>query len=244
MSDLPGAATAATWDAEYAAGRYLRDPPVAFVDDVVAAARRHNVREGLYVGCGNGRNLVPMLAAGLDMTGLDISAVAIAQLRGRLPDRADRLVHGTVGDLPAGRRWPLVVGIQVFQHGDRDATHAHLRAAQLRTAPGGLFAIRVNAVGTDVWPDHQVVEQHADEGFTVRYLTGAKTGELIHFYGAAEVAALFDGWAAIVAPRLDSTPRTRPGVGQWSQWEGIWRAPADTAPADTGNHRGDDAEAG
>lgn len=27
------------WDAEYAAGRYVDDPPVGFVEDIVAAAK-------------------------------------------------------------------------------------------------------------------------------------------------------------------------------------------------------------
>ena len=67
-----------SWDAEYAAGRYSRDAPVGFIRDVLAAARQRGLRRGLYVGCGNGRNLVPMVDAGLDLTGLDISAEAIA----------------------------------------------------------------------------------------------------------------------------------------------------------------------
>jgi SAM-dependent methyltransferase len=50
---------------------------------------------GLYIGCGNGRNLVPMSDAGLDLIGLDISAQAITQLHRRKPGAA-RLI---VGDL-------------------------------------------------------------------------------------------------------------------------------------------------
>jgi hypothetical protein len=66
---------AASWDAEYAAGCYARDVPVGFVRDVLAAARQHGLRRGLYVGCGNGRNLVPLVDAGLDLTGLDIEVL-------------------------------------------------------------------------------------------------------------------------------------------------------------------------
>jgi DNA-binding HxlR family transcriptional regulator len=78
---------AAAWDAEYAAGRYAGDPPVDFVRDIIAAAAQLGLRHGLYVGCGSGRNLLPLLDAGLDLTGLDISRQAIAQLRTRRPDR-------------------------------------------------------------------------------------------------------------------------------------------------------------
>jgi SAM-dependent methyltransferase len=77
-------------DAEYAAGRYAGEPPVAFVHDIVAAARDAGADGGLYIGCGNGRNYIPLAEAGLDLTGLDISGTAIAQLAVRLPARRHR----------------------------------------------------------------------------------------------------------------------------------------------------------
>jgi SAM-dependent methyltransferase len=155
---------AAAWDAEYAAGRYAGEPPVALVGDILAAAREAGLTRGLYIGCGNGRNYLPLVAEGLDLTGLDVSAAAIAQLSARAPDRRDRLVHGDLSVLPAATTYPLVIGIQVFQHGDRAAAHAHIRAAQRRLAPGGVFCLRVNATATDVWPGHEVTERHPDGG--------------------------------------------------------------------------------
>jgi SAM-dependent methyltransferase len=125
---------AAAWDAEYAAGRYSCEPPVAFTGDILAAARQAGLTRGLYIGCGNGRNYLPLVAGGLDLTGVDISAAAIAQLAARAPDRADRLVCGDLGALPAAAAYPVVIGIQVFQHGDRAAAHAHIRARA--AAPG------------------------------------------------------------------------------------------------------------
>ena len=94
---------------------------------------------GVYIGCGNGRNYVPLVEAGLDLIGLDLSQAAIGQLADRLPNRRERLVVGGLADLPPGSRYPLVVGIQVFQHGRTDEAAAHIRAAQERVAPGGLL---------------------------------------------------------------------------------------------------------
>ena len=88
---------AAAWDAEYTAGRYSCEPPVAFTGDILAAAQQAGLTRGLYIGCGNGRNYLPLVADGLDLTGVDISAAAIAQLAARAPDRADRLVCGDLG---------------------------------------------------------------------------------------------------------------------------------------------------
>jgi SAM-dependent methyltransferase len=222
---------AVAWDAEYAAGRYASELPVAFTSDILAAARQAGATRGLYIGCGNGRNYLPLVSGGLDLTGLDISAAAIAQLTARAPDRRDRLVRGDLSTLPAEATYPLVIGIQVFQHGDRAAAHAHIRAGRQRLTPGGLFCLRVNATATHVWPRHEVTEHHPDGGFTVRYLAGPKQGLLIHFFTGAELDGLFaDGYTPVLPPRLQATRREPPQPGQWSQWEAIWRKAARAEP--------------
>jgi SAM-dependent methyltransferase len=215
---------AAAWDAEYRAGRYQDEPPVAFTQDILGAARRAGVTRGLYIGCGNGRNYLPLVAGGLDLTGLDIAPAAITQLAGRGPACRDRLICGDLTALPGDARYPLVIGIQVFQHGDRAQAHTHIRAAQQRLMPGGLFCLRVNATGTDIWPEHEVTEDEPDGGLTVRYLAGPKEDLHIHFFRAVELNALFAGHFTPVLPlRRQRTPRIPPQPGQWSQWEAIWR---------------------
>jgi SAM-dependent methyltransferase len=215
---------AAAWDAEYRAGRYQDERPVPFTRDILAAARAAGLSHGLYIGCGNGRNYLPLSANGLELTGVDISEAAIAQLAGRAPQYRGRLVRGDLTALPPGAVWPLVIGIQVFQHGDRAAAHAHIRAAQRRLSPGGLFCLRVNAVGTDIWPGHEITEQCPDGGLTVRYLAGPKRGLLIHFFSTAELAALFTpGYTPVLPIRAQRTRRAPPQPGHWSQWEAIWR---------------------
>lgn len=197
---------------------------MAFTRDILAAARQATVTRGLYIGCGNGRNYLPLVDGGLDLTGLDISSAAIAQLAARAPGRRDRLICGDLSALPASAVYPLVTGIQVFQHGDRAAAHAHIRAAQQRVSPGGLFCLRVNATATDVWPQHEVTGHDPDGGFTVRYLTGPKQGMRIHFFSSSELDDLFAaGFTPVLRPRVQQTRRDPPQPGQWSQWEAIWR---------------------
>ena len=94
---------AASWDKEYAGGRYRDEPRVAFVADILAAARRAGVTSGLYIGCGNGRNYAPLVRGGLDLTGLDVSAVALRKLSARMPGRRGSLVHGDLSALPDRR---------------------------------------------------------------------------------------------------------------------------------------------
>jgi hypothetical protein len=221
----------AAWDREYEHGRYRLSPPLAFVDDVITAAGNAGVMGSpmLYIGCGNGRNFVPLIEAGLDLVGLDVSAVAIRELRARLPDRTDRLIHGDLASLPPDARFGGVVAIQVFQHGDRVAAHAHVERAKGLVQPGGFIAIRVNATPTELEYRHDLVESDPASGYTVRYREGPKEGLLVHFFDREELVSLLEEGFDIELPvRLVTTERAAPAAGSWSQWEGIWRqrAPA------------------
>ena len=222
-----GSRPAASWDAEYRAGRYAGEAPVPFVDDVLAAARRVGLPpgRGLYVGCGNGRNYAPLVAGGLDLIGLDVSAEALAQLAARLPERAHDLVHGDLSALPPDAAFSLVVGIQVFQHGREAEAHANVAEAARRVVPGGLLCVRVNAVGTDLRHGHRVVERNEDGGFTVEYLEGPKAGLAIHFFAEAELARLVEPLDPVLPLRLDATAHEPPAAGRLLQWEAIWRRP-------------------
>jgi SAM-dependent methyltransferase len=217
----------ASWDAEYHAGRYAGEAPLPFAHDILAAIERIGLPPGpgLYVGCGNGRNYVPLVAGGLDLIGLDVSAEALSRLAARLPERAADLVHGDLSALPPDATFSVVVAIQVFQHGREAEAHAHVAEAARRVAPGGLFCVRVNAAGTDLRHSHRVVERNEDGGFTVEYLDGPKAGLAIHFFAEEELVRLTDGFEPVLPLRLDATAHEPPAMGRLLQWEAIWRRP-------------------
>ncbi len=218
---------AGSWDAEYATGtRYRADePPVGFVAEIVAIAKEYGVDSGMYLGCGNGRNFIPLSDAGLHLVGLDISAAAIEQLSERAPRYAERLVVGDLSALPDGAAYPLVVALQVIQHGDAEQVHRLLADTLATVEAGGLFAVRVNGVGTDVRHAHEVAERGGDGSFTVRYTAGPKSGLLVHFWSALELdgAVRAAGFAPVLRLRPASQWRDPADLGQWLQWEGVYR---------------------
>jgi len=221
--------TASRWDDEYRNERYANEPPLPFVDRILDALRADASAAngtGLYVGCGNGRNYLPLVDAGLDLFGLDVSPEAIHQLVQRRPTLpAQRLLCDDFrkfqSPLP---RFDYLIAIQVFQHGaDADvATYFEKVGALLR--PGGLFFLRVNSASTQIYHAHSVMARNAWGGFTIRYDDGPKSGLLVHFFSDVELRErLTPAFVPVTDVREDVTVRAAPKTGSWAQWEAIWK---------------------
>src|SRR5262249_55249466 len=156
----------------------------------------------LYVGCGNGRNYVPLVDAGLNLRGLDVSTEALGQLTARRPDLGRHLHLGDVREFEPLAPLAYVIAIQVFQHGTRQDVMSYFARVAALLAPAGLFFLRSNSAATQVIRQHTVVEHAEDGSFSVRYREGPKAGVAIHFYTRAELEALTrEQFETLVEPR-------------------------------------------
>jgi hypothetical protein len=227
MNDAPAPLVRARWDAEYRAQRYADEPPIPFADriaDTLRARPRLFGARGLYVGCGNGRNFLPMVDAGLDLDGVDVSPEAVRQLAARRPALAPRLACADFRELAPTPRYAYLIAIQVFQHGTAAEAAGWFDTAATLLPPGGLLFVRVNSVATEIYHRHTVLERTDTGGLTIRYDAGPKQGLAVHFYAAAELDALTrDAFVAIDEPREDVIRRDPPKTGSWAQWEFIWQ---------------------
>ncbi|MGH7331957.1 MAG: class I SAM-dependent DNA methyltransferase [Candidatus Rokuibacteriota bacterium] len=218
--------TARRWDDEYRQGRYDREPPLPFVDVITTSLKTHRAAgggPGLYVGCGNGRNYLPLVDTGLDLYGLDVSAEALRQLAARRPAQASRLICDDFRRFRWSERFHYVIAIQVFQHGTSADAAAYFGRVAALLKPGGFFFLRVNSASTDVYYRHTVVERSDGDGLTVQYLEGPKQGLAVHFYGGMELQRLTQAdFRAVAEPRENVTRRSAPKTGSWAQWEAIW----------------------
>lgn len=224
---MDSALTAARWDEEYRNQRYANEAPLPFVRTILAileADRRAWSGRGLYVGCGNGRNYVPLVDAGLQLSGLDISAEALERLTERRPALRRRLIREDFRAFPIDeRQFDYLIAIQVFQHGDEADVAAYFERAAALLRPGGLFFLRVNSAATQVIRAHTVVERNASGGFTIRYEAGPKHGLLVHFYSRAELTERREiAFSTVRELEEDVTVRTAPETGSWAQWETVW----------------------
>ncbi len=215
-----------SWDDEYRRGRYRDEPPIPFAGRIVELLRDRPETargKGLYVGCGNGRNYVPLVDAGLDLIGLDSSIEGLRQLAADHPHVASGLVRSDFLSFHSERLFDYVVAIQVFQHGNGDTVRAMFAHAAELLRDGGLLFVRVNSASTEVRHAHRVIERNGDGGFTVRYDEGPKAGLLVHFLSRPELERMVEPWfEALTHPTEDTIPREPPGHGSWAQWEGVY----------------------
>ena len=211
---------ASAWDAEYTAGRYVAEPPLPFVETILSELRKRpgiHDRRGLYVGCGNGRNYVPLAKAGLDIIGLDVSAVGLGQIAAREPSLAPKLVRGDF--LGYGGRFGYVVAIQSFQHGTQSTSERYFRRAAAVLERGGLLFVRVNGADTDIIRPHQTLEK-SGAGFTARYLAGPKSGLHVRFYTEEGLRhALWESGMRVISGPVNVVTKRVGQRGSWAQWE-------------------------
>jgi SAM-dependent methyltransferase len=128
------------WDERYASeGMLWGAEPNAVVAEIAADLPAGTV---LDMACGQGRNAVWLAQQGHEVTGLDLSPVAIEQSR-RLAEDVGVDVDLTTGDVtewdPGGRIWDLVLlSYLQIPTVDREVAHAKAVAA---VAPGGTLLL-------------------------------------------------------------------------------------------------------
>jgi len=216
------------WNAEYETQRrYEGELPIPFVDRIIEELGEAGKQQiGLYVGCGNGRNYIPLVESGLTLHGIDISDVAIEQLEQRLPEARGKVFAADFSKISSARVFDYLIAIQVFQHGDKKAIDNLFNRAQIALKPAsGRFFLRVNSVSTEIYEQHHILEGDDQFGKTIFYESGPKKGQQIHFFTSDELEEIarkndFD----IVLPTYEvAEQRKLPQTGTWAQWETIWR---------------------
>ena len=215
------------WDREYRQQRYEGEPPIPFVGEILTTLQQNKelpTGPGLYVGCGNGRNYLPLIDGGAKLHDLDISEEAIKGPRRRRLDQTLPLAVGEFGTYSTGTKFAYLIAIQVFQHGDSADVERYFEKTVLLLPSGGLFFLRANAISTEIGHRQTVMERNQFGSITICYDEGPKQGQPIHFYAREELQARTEAdFESILAPREAVMQRVPPKSGSWTQWEAIWR---------------------
>jgi SAM-dependent methyltransferase len=160
------------WDARYEAkGALWGAEPNQFLAEIAEVLEPGTA---LDLGCGQGRNSLWLASRGFEVTGLDLSSVAIEQATAVAAELDLDASFGSV-DLttwdPAGRVWGLVVLTYLhLSHERRPVVHA---AARRAVAPGGRLVVIAhhldnleNGVGGPPVPELLFTEQQLAGDFS------------------------------------------------------------------------------
>ena len=212
------------WDSEYRKGRYRTDLSLKFTTDIIRELKNNTSLmngQGLYVGCGNGRNYVPLAESGLKMIGLDVSSVALEMLLKRLPQCRDNFICSDFLNYKPDIRFQYLIAIQVFQHGDISRVERYFEKASSLLESGGMMFLRINASNTIPYRNHEVIEKSDTGGFTVKYTGGPKNGLCIHFISKEDLLEIVEKNGMHVLHGIKNVTMRRSVLdpGTWSQWE-------------------------
>jgi ubiquinone/menaquinone biosynthesis C-methylase UbiE len=134
-----GLAAPTVWDREDIVGGFARAAPNQQLMDY---ARRHrrpwSSTRVLDIGCGAGRNAVPLANSGFDVTGIDASRSMLAAAASRDVNRRLKVIEGRMDDLPIrSSTIDLIVAHGVWNLARSDAEFRAAVAEAVRVAAPG-----------------------------------------------------------------------------------------------------------
>lgn len=209
------------WDWEYTIRNITGRAPLPIVSKVIEIAQPG--QRLLYVGIGDGRNFLPLIDAGLDAVGCELSKVSIDRILAERPDIASRVFLGHAeevfeGDAP----FDGIVASRVLVHSDLRETVTQLATVCRLLRPGGFFAAQWTASGTDPWPGwtHASLDEKANLHLT--YADAEIRKVYLSFAGCAE---LIEGAGLEIesGPVAVELPRTAAPGGIVRDWISIAR---------------------
>jgi SAM-dependent methyltransferase len=167
----------AFWDARYAQGLVYGTEPTSLARQLVPLFRREKVTRVLDAGCGSGRDALFYVREGFAVTGLDLSANAVARAQGRATEEglSVAFVAGDLlaADLPLGA-FDAVVAIHLIHLQPEPVRRAMMNRLWSLTRDGGLIAMAnysTEETGFTTWIPYPERNTRVDS-----------KGKLVHFF--------------------------------------------------------------
>ena len=188
VTDSPARETAAGWEQGYKHhrdGALWGEEPICLIPYALKELAARNISSTVDLGCGDGRNLVPLCESGLECCGVDISETALSRAGHRLRARGQtaRLFKADLQNLPfPARSVESLVCFDVF--GQLPDAAATIKEFERVLKPGGFLFLNVYTTGDGTFGDG---EQMGARSFIYK-------NTLFHYYEEDDIRKLFSGW--------------------------------------------------
>ncbi|MFA4946740.1 MAG: class I SAM-dependent methyltransferase [Candidatus Micrarchaeia archaeon] len=134
------------WDERYTQSEVFEKKQEGF-DELIKLLKREKTNRVLDLGCGSGRNLLPLVEAGFQVTGTDNSSALLEFTRKRLEERG---LNAELKESDCYERFPFkdgyfdaVVSIQVIHHNTHDKIKHCISEIERVLKPNGIIFITV-----------------------------------------------------------------------------------------------------
>ena len=153
MADVPAATAPSPYDAPELYDRLFES--LQFDRDFWLGVGRGAGGPVLDLGCGTGRILLPLLEAGVDADGVDLSAAMLERLRAKAESRGFQpmLVAADMRDFTMPKAYRRVIcAFNAFAHCESaDDQLATLRCCREHLEPGGALVLHMSYPGATLW---------------------------------------------------------------------------------------------
>ncbi len=126
---------------------YDLEEPHEDIEKVIDYFKKGGVNKVLDLGCGIGRNMIPLAKAGFKMTGVDLSVKGVDLAKKKIKENglSGEFARGDFQKLPfKDRKFDAVVAVQVLQHGREDEIRKAVDEIERVLIPKGAIFITLS----------------------------------------------------------------------------------------------------
>ncbi len=167
----------------------------------------------LELGCGTGNDAARLVEAGFEVTGLDLSAEALAAARRKAPD-ATFVVADMATRLPfADASFDAVMANVSLHMFPADVTRRVFAEVERVVRPRGVFLFHVNArEDRPLRARRRPVVAELEPNYVLE-----EVGQAVRFFSEGELRSLLSSWAAVTLARIEirAAERDRPFKVVW-----------------------------
>ncbi|MER5353609.1 class I SAM-dependent methyltransferase [Kitasatospora sp. NPDC002551] len=175
---------------EQSEGPLWQEDPIPVIPAAVEALRKREIGTVVDLGCGDGRNLAALAAAGFNALGVDIAPTGLAHAR-RIIERRSFLLRADATTLPLiDSSVDAVTCFDVFGQ-IQDPTDLVAEARRIVT-PGGLFVTNAFTTTDGTYGEGEEIGKH----------TFAYKDTLFRYYEEDDIRALFTDWTILELDRV------------------------------------------
>jgi len=210
------------WDKTFASGWREEQGPDKFLMDFIKGYQAKIGKMGLDLGCGWGRNLIPLLEQGFNVIGLDISKEGLKKAKEKLEERklATKLIHGESTKLRFdSESFDFVVSLGVLHHQKWEDIQKSFREINRVLRRDGYLIFSVRSASDTERPRQRIV----DYGHTAIDIEGSKKGVVQHYFTKEELLKLAqeNQFEVIVEP--SERNRIRESGRKRARWQAVFR---------------------